>query len=674
MKRFGLLLITLAISFSLAFSQQGGSLMPLPKSVKPGSQKFLIDKSFSIEVKGMPADFVFDRADDFLRRLAGRTGIFIQQERLKPSMSITSNPSMIIMVDESGELKLGVDESYNIQISQNLIQLHSKTSFGALRGLETLIQWLNSDKEGYYFAEARINDSPRFPWRGLLLDPARHWLPVDVIKRNIDGMAAVKMNVLHLHLTEDQGFRIESKAFPKLHELGGEGMFYTQEQMKDIIRYAADRGIRVIPEFDIPGHATSWLVGYPELATVQKEYSIEREWGVMNPVLDPTKESTYEFLDAFLTEMAGLFPDAYLHIGGDENNGKHWKQSEHIQNFMKEKGIKDMHELQAMFNKRLHEILTRNGKQMVGWDEIQHPDIPKNIVIQSWRGQKGLVAAAKAGYAVMLSNGYYIDLIQPASFHYLNDPLPDASELTPEQAKLVLGGEATMWGEQVTHETIDSRIWPRTAAIAERLWSQRNVRDVESMYKRMGVISLQMEELGLSHEKNYDMMLRRLCRGKGVPELRTLADVAESVKRYRRNALSEVNALMPYTRFVDATRPDAPLARNFNQTVDHLLKGGDQEDMEFISALLNSWYKNHQNLTNVLENNPILHEIKPLANNLNAISFLGLQAIKYLENNEHSPKEWQEYALEICKQAKTPYGETELMVVSGIEKLILSTK
>lgn len=674
MKKFGLLLISLAISFSFAFSQQGGSLMPLPKSVKSGSQKLLIDKSFSIEIKGLPADFVYDRADDFLRRLAGRTGVFIQQERIKPSMSIPANPSMIIMVDETGELKLGVDESYLIQIDQNLIKLQSKTSFGTLRGLETLIQWLNSDQEGYYFAEVLINDSPRFPWRGLLIDPARHWLPVDVIKRNIDGMAAVKMNVLHLHLTEDQGFRIESKVFPKLHELGGEGMFYTQEQMKDIIRYAADRGIRVVPEFDIPGHATSWLVGYPELATVPGEYSIEREWGVMDPVLDPTKESTYEFLDAFLTEMAGLFPDAYMHIGGDENNGKHWKQSEHIQNFMEEKGIKDNHELQAMFNKRLHEILTRNGKQMVGWDEIQHPDIPKNIVIQSWRGQKGLAAAAKAGYSVMLSNGYYIDLIQPASFHYLNDPLPDALELTPEQAKLVLGGEATMWGEQVTDETIDSRIWPRTAAIAERLWSQKNVRDVESMYSRMDVISLQLEELGLTHEKNYNMMLRRLCRGKGVPELRTLADVAESVKRYRRNALSEVNVLMPYTRFVDATRPDAPVARNFNQAVEHMLNGGNQKDMEFVNNLLNSWYTNHQNLTNVLENNPILHEIKPLANNLRAISFLGLQAVKYLKNDEHSPVEWQEYALEICKQAKTPYGETELMVVSGIEKLILSTK
>jgi len=674
MKKLGLLLIILAINVSIAFPQQGGSLMPIPKNITTGTQKLIIDKNFSIAVRGLPSDFVYDRSDDFLRRLAGRSGVFIQQERISSSMKDPDNPTMIIVVNEPGELKLGVDESYQIQISEYLIKLNAKTSFGALHGLETLIQWLHSDQEGYYFAETLINDSPRFPWRGLLIDPARHWLPVEVIKRNINGMAAVKMNVLHLHLTEDQGFRIESKVFPKLHKLGGEGMYYTQEQMRDIIHYAADRGIRVVPEFDIPGHATSWLVGYPELATVQGEYSIEREWGVMNPVLDPTKESTYEFLDAFLTEMAGLFPDAYLHIGGDENNGKHWRESEHIQKFMEENGIKDNHELQALFNKRVYDILTKNGKQMVGWDEIQHPNIPKNVVIQSWRGQEGLVAAAKAGYSVMLSNGYYIDLIQPASFHYLNDPLPDNLNLTPEQTKLVLGGEATMWGEQVTQETIDSRIWPRTAAIAERLWSSGDIRNVESMYERMDILSLQLEELGLNHEKNYNMMLRRLCRGKGVQELRTLADVAEPVKRYRRNALSEVNALMPYTRFVDATRPDAPVSRNFNQSVENLINGGDEKELEYINKLLNKWFTNNQNLMNILDSNPILHEIKPLANNLKTISFLGLQAVRYLKNNEHSPEDWQSYALEICKQAKAPYGETELMVVSGIEKLIRSTK
>ncbi len=674
MKKTGLLLLGLAISISVSYSQQATSLMPQPKKVEIGTQMLQIDKNFTILIDGQPSNFIFDRADDFLRRLAGRTGVFIQQDRISPSMNKPVNPKMLIKVEEPGILELGVDESYSLNIDANHIKLYSKTSYGALRGLETLIQLLDSDQKGYYFPEVKIDDSPRFPWRGLLIDPARHWLPVEVIKRNIDGMVAVKMNVLHLHITDDQGFRIESKVFPKLHEMGGEGMYYSQEQIRDIINYASDRGIRVIPEFDIPGHATSWLVGYPELATIPVEYSVEREWGIMDPVLDPTKESTYEFLDAFLTEMAGLFPDEYMHIGGDENNGKHWKQSEHIQKFKNETGIKYNHELQALFNQRLHEILTRNGKKMVGWDEIQHPNIPKTVVIQSWRGQKGLTAAAKAGYSVMLSNGYYIDLIQPASFHYLNDPLPDGSGLTPEQARLVLGGEATMWGEQVTPETIDSRIWPRTAAIAERLWSPGNIRDVESMYERMAIISLQLEELGLTHEKNYEMMLRRLCRGKGVEELRILSDVSESVKRYRRNALSNVNALMPYTRFVDATRPDAPVARNFNQAVENLKDEAKHEDLEFVKDHLDRWFTNHQNLILILDNNPILHEIKPLANKLRTIAYIGIQALEYMESGQSSPEEWQEYALEECEKAKTPHGETELMIVSGIIDLIQNTK
>ena len=274
-----------------------------------------------------------------------------------------------------------------------------------------------------------------------------------------------------------------------------------------------------------------------------------------------------------------------------------------------------------------------------------------------------------------IPNGYYIDLIQPASFHYLNDPLPDNIDLTPEQKKLVLGGEATMWGEQVTPETIDSRIWPRTAVIAERLWSRKDVRDIKSMYERMEVVSLQLEELGLTHEKNYGMMLRRLCKGQGVENLRTLADVCEPVKRYRRNALSDVNALMPYTRFVDATRPDAPVARKFNQAVSEWLNGGaDTQYAPQLSDQLNHWYNNQNQLSATIDKNPVLHEIKPLAENLQKLAFTGLQAVKYKQNNAKAPDYWIDYALTICKEARTPYGETELMIIDGIVELINACK
>ncbi len=674
MKNILLLLISLFAFSAVINAQNEVKLMPWPKSLEKGQEKLIIEKNFSISVKGEADEFLYARADDFLRRIAQRTGIFIQQERIRPGMIDSENPTMTIQVREKGTLSVSMDESYSIDINQKQVILKAETSYGALRGLATLLQWLETDEEVYYFPQVKIIDQPRFPWRGLLLDPARHWLPVEVIKRNIDGMAAVKMNVLHLHLTDDQGFRIESKVYPKLHQLGGEGLFYTQEQMKDIIRYAADRGIRIVPEFDMPGHATSWLVGYPELATVPGEYKVEREWGIMNPVMDPTKESTYTFLDAFLSEMCSLFTDDYIHIGGDENNGKHWNESEHIQAYMKANNIKDNHELQAYFNQRILAILSRNNKQMVGWDEIQHPQMPRNVVIQSWRGPKGLEAAAKAGYPVMLSNGYYIDLIQTAEFHYLNDPLPEGHNLSPDEAKLVMGGEATMWGEQVTHETIDGRIWPRTAAIAERLWSPSNIRDIKSMYERMDIISLQLEEAGLTHEKNYEMMLRRLCRGNGVEELRILADISEPVKIYKRNAISDVNALMPYTRFVDATRPDAGTARTFNESVDKILNGDTATSVEYVESMLIKWYANNQNLEITLNENPVLHEIIPLAKNLKVIAFAGLQALNYLKENAKADSAWYDYSVKLCDEARKPYGETELMVVSGILKLIESTQ
>ncbi len=198
---------------------------------------------------------------------------------------------------------------------------------GVLRGLETFRQLVVSTPQGPELPVVDIEDHPRFPWRGLHLDVSRHWMPIEVVKRNLDGMAAVKLNVFHWHLSDDQGFRVESKRFPKLQQLGSDGLFYTQEQVREVIAYAQDRGIRVVPEFDMPGHTTSWLVGYPQLASAPGPYQIERNWGVFDPTLDPTRESTYQFLDAFIGEMAALFPDPFFHIGGDEVTGQQWKTS-----------------------------------------------------------------------------------------------------------------------------------------------------------------------------------------------------------------------------------------------------------------------------------------------------------------------------------------------------------
>ncbi|HEY4786801.1 MAG TPA: family 20 glycosylhydrolase, partial [Bacteroidales bacterium] len=491
------LLIFLGLSLGLiCANSQENVVIPSPKEYRSTGSRFLITDSFSVSVSAPENSRIHTAVERMLRRIKGRTGLFINQ--YKASGKVTK-ACMQIIADKTAENKLGEDESYSLTIDSNHIFLKSAMDLGALHGIETLLQLLQNDSSGYYFPACIINDSPRFAWRGLLIDVGRHFIPIDVIKHNIDGMAAVKMNVLHLHLTEDQGFRIECKTFPKLHQLGSEGQYFTQEQIKDIIAYADERGIRVLPEFDIPGHTSSWFAGYPELASGSGPYSVEDKFGVLLPAMNPANESTYQFLDTFFKEMTALFPDEYMHIGGDENNGKEWDANPAIQEFKLKNNLPDNNALQAYFNRRILDILTKYGKKMVGWDEIMQPQLPKNILIHSWR-KDGLIQAIKNGFPVILSKGYYIDLMQPAEVYYKTDPLPDSLALTEDQKKLVLGGEATMWSEMVTEETIDSRIWPRTIAIAERLWSPANITDVASMYKRLDRVSIQLEELGLAHE------------------------------------------------------------------------------------------------------------------------------------------------------------------------------
>ena len=263
-----------------------------------------------------------------------------------------------------------------------------------MRGMETLSQLVTGDASGYYFPRVNIQDKPRFGWRGLMIDVGRHFEPVDVIKRNIDGMAMVKMNVFHWHLSDDQGFRIESKKYPLLQQKGSNGQYYTQEQVRDVIDYAAARGIRVVPEFDMPGHTTPGCPAIPIWPARPAPYDIETRWGVFDPTMDPTREETYQFLDGFIGEMAALFPDDYFHIGGDENNGKQWRANPQIQAFMKAHGYHTTAELQTYFNQRVLKIVQKYGKKMVGWDEILTPDLPKEAVVQSWRGYKSLDQAA----------------------------------------------------------------------------------------------------------------------------------------------------------------------------------------------------------------------------------------------------------------------------------------
>jgi hexosaminidase len=650
------------------------NLMPLPAKVVVQEGKFPVTVSFSagIEKKtktdtGRAAGAV----GRMLKRLAGRTGLFFTDNEIH----IKSKPlgtGLRIRFKRGGRPRLGEDETYSLTVTPEYVQLNAETDIGILRGLETLLQLVRADKGGYYFPAVTIEDRPRFVWRGLLIDSCRHFMPVEVIKRNLDGMAAVKMNVLHWHLTEDQGFRIECRTFPKLHRLGSDGLYYTQNQIRDIIAYAADRGIRVMPEFDIPGHSTGWLVGYPELGSAPGPYTIEREYGVKDPTFNPAIKATYKFFNKFFKEMSALFIDEYFHIGGDENNGKHWDANPGIQAFKQKHNLKDNHALQAYFNKKILKILTKYKKKMVGWDEIFQPELPKTIVIQSWRGKKALREAAKKGYNSILSNGYYIDLAQPTDFHYLNDPIPGDSDLTAEEQKRILGGEATMWAELISPETIDSRIWPRTAAIAERFWSPARVNDVDDMYRRLDIISIQLEELGLTHIKNQAMMLRRLTNGKDTTALKVLVDVTEPLKLYARHHQGTTYTFFsPLTRVVDAALPDAKKARLFRKQVAVFLR--DKRSKKAAEVLVKDlilWRENHRRLLPVIENSPVLKEIETLSNDLAKIADIGLQAIGYILDGNKPGSGWIEESKKVLQEAKKPRGHSELMVVTAIEQLV----
>lgn len=490
------------------------------------------------------------------------------------------------------------DESYTLDVTaQGAVRLAAATDAGALHALETLVQLPRHDAGGWYLPVVSITDHPRFAWRGLLIDVARHWEPLEVIRRNIDAMAVVKLNILHLHLTDDQGFRIESRTHPELQAKGSDGLFFTQEEMRGLIAYAAERGIRVIPELDVPGHTTSWVVSHPELASAPGPYEICRHWGVFNPVLDPTNEATYALLGDFLGEMAALFPDRFMHIGGDENNGVQWSANPRIQAFIRDKGLRDNPGLHAYFNRRLAAILAAHGKRIIGWDEIANPELPHDCVIDSWRGTEAIASSTAQGFDCLRANGFYIDLCYPAAQHYLADPIADPSTLSDAQRSHVLGGEATMWGEWVTPETIDSRIWPRTAAIAERLWSAADVRDVPDMYRRLAFVSARLDEAGSLHLRNRGLMLRFLAGAELSPaaaaKLRTFVDLIEPVKGYKRFDLQVGSSQQkPLRTLADAAIPESEPSRILAADLQALLfTGGGVNRTGFASvkARLADW-------------------------------------------------------------------------------------
>ena len=758
------------------------TLMPLPAVLKSGKGEFILDQSLAHDFTSLSTPKLERAVDRFYQKLSGETG-----------MELGAGSNRVLILECRGTAKPypapGDDESYTVKVSRKKIVVKAPGETGIIFALETLLQLAREENGKWVIPALTLEDRPRYSWRGLMIDACRHWVPKEVILRNLEAMGTLKMNVFHWHLSEYQGFRVESKLFPRLHELGSGGHYYSQEEIREVVEFAAGRGIRVVPEFDLPGHSTSWFVGYPELASAPGPYVLDTVYGVLDPVLDPTREEVYTFLDRFFGEMAGLFPDLYVHIGGDEVNPVQWDNNPDIQAFIKAHDLEDAHALQAYFNIRLQKLLEGHGKKMMGWDEIIHPDLPKEgIVVQTWRDQSSLWESARNGNKAVLSAGYYLDYKKPASYHYKVDPtiisgavdieidsanwrswactleisdikmegeiflfgegrelrgimnfmdgsfgfedptlmdnslafgietsygrmefeldltgdsisgqgklfgfkldthgkrsggtdmesgraLPEFRRIEPltkaEESNLI-GGEACMWTEMADGFTIESRIWPRAAAIAEKLWSPRVLTgDEKDMYRRLMSMDDRLEQLGLRHRVNRTALLKGMVTEPYLVPLQELADLLQEDEMFARMVLykPQLYTTTPLNRMVDAAPPESYVAYRFGQDVDLWIQSGDAPARERMISMLEHWAANYNDLSPAFPGNERLLEIQPHSEHLSELAGMALIAL----SDPELLKGKQDEMKALYASASGSYGATNLPVVAHVQKLV----
>jgi hexosaminidase len=658
----------LLLSAASLRAQNRISNLPLPEHVTQGSGSLVLARGLRISFEGFTEPRLERARDRFLMQLSRETGI------LRWPKSLPNQPRFVIHTERASEpvQQLGEDESYRLQVTPEQVVLSAPTPLGILHGLQTFLQLVQVSDHGFVVPALTIEDKPRFPWRGLMIDSGRHFIPLDVLRQNLDLMEATKLNVFHWHLSEDQGFRVESKIYPLLQGEGSDGQYYTQDQVRDLIAYAHDRGIRVVPEFDMPGHAGAWFVGYPQLASGPGPYSIERKWGIFDPAMDPSRASTYEFLDRLLGEMTELFPDAYFHIGGDECNGKEWDTNPQIQSFMRAHELKSDAALQAYFTGRVQTLVTKHHKITVGWDEVLQPDTPSDVVIQSWRGQDSLAVAARQGNRGILSWGYYLDLNEPARQHYAVDPQGGhAADLTSAQQKLILGGEAAMWSEYMTPEIITGRIWPRAAAVAERLWSPQDVTEPASMYQRLGLFSQRLPWYGLPPGEINQALVQRMIGGADPTPLLLLASVMEPPKEYVRESLRDYDAYTPLNRLVDAVPAESEQGREFNQLAARIAAGhGSAADFAQARQRLTLWRDNDAALQPLLARSSLTLELAPVSLNLSHAAAIGLDALTSLRDRKPASEAVQRQQFAALKKMEVPEAVLVDTVVPGVELLV----
>jgi len=677
-----IILNTIALFLALTFTltAQKVTVLPIPQKVSAQQSTFRIDRKFNFDLSSLPSL----RIQNAVKRLQ----INWEKKTLqKVTNSASKTNDLLLLIDSNWKGSSNSLEEYELQIS-NMIQIKAKTEIGLFHGLETLAQLIQSDAKGYFLPLLTISDWPRFERRGLMIDVARHFIPLDQVLRSLDALAASKMNVLHLHLSDDEGFRVESKVYPQLHLKGSNGEFFTQEEIKEIVDYAADRGIEVIPEFDLPGHSQSWFVGHPELASEKKEYKIGprfiiEEGKPMNmmaimqlmnsqatPTINPAEEKTYQFIEKLFKEMTSLYPSPYIHIGMDENNGVAWKNNPQIQAFMKRKNIPNEHELQAYFGDRLNKIVNKLGKSTIVWEDAFHPAISSNITIQLWKPalmgkvlQVGEVEAKQN--KTIISRGFYLDYFMPSAFHYMNLEI-----LNLKSDEGVLGGEAAIWSELVDKNNFELRIWPRTIAVAARLWSSKDEQNVDQFYDLLPAFDRHLTSIGLKHHAQSESHLKTLLNGDLNDMDRQFFGLVAPVKGFKRLmglvGQPTVNQFSHFNQFADALPSDSFLKWEFRKMVKEYLQ--DQSNLTLRGKIMEQlalWIKLNTYLEQRSNSSVHLQKVLPMVKQLSLCSQL-----IYDKLNLNNPKSDSQILAEISKLSKMNVAELECVIAVEFESLV----
>jgi hexosaminidase len=828
MQGFRWLLLACAVCLSLqtvaetvSEEQEQLNLMPWPQQVSVQEGSLPVGDSMSVLVTGENSPRLQQALERFAARVLQHSGLPLKLENntakqwdknLKKNRQSQSaqnklgrNNSPIHLqiniasdaAEKNSAWTMGADESYQLTVTPEQIQLHAETTLGALHGLQTLLQLLHVQDQVVFFPLITITDAPRFPWRGALIDVSRHFFSVETLKRQIDAMAAAKLNVFHWHLTDDQGWRMESKVFPLLQQKASGGSYYTQVQIRELVDYAWQRGIHVLPEIDMPGHVSALALAYPELMSAPGPYNVEERWGVHKPTLNPANEQVYVFVEQLFAEVATLFPFDYIHIGGDEVDPEHWLANPAVKTFMREQQLADQHALQAYFNRRVAGILAQHQRKMIGWDEIQHPDLPRDIVIQSWQGQDALGHAVNNGFQGILSTGFYLDQPQPAAYHYRNElfsqPLAVDDQLhegerwsiwsfemprkrgsavrgqftiitaadgkqrgfidfagkarravneliqvhgetrfeldtwmgkvssrlqlrgdelsgsmivgnvhyaasgkkiagstvansqlpvgfkpvavNPQQQALILGGELALWAEMVNEDVIDLRLWPRAFVVAERLWSTTELRDEDSLYRRLQAVSdWSVDSLGLRHQQQQNSALEKLAGTNNIQPLLILSGAVEQAQYYHRHheksSYGFYSRKDPLNLFVDSLPAESVHVYHLQGAVESWLsKRDDAQAKQYITEQFNTWIENYPALIKIARAQK-LESVETLAQHVQMVSQLGLHLITRIEQGKKLSAGEVREARALLYDAQQMHEEVVVAAAYPIEKLL----